>query len=183
VFTLHRHPVAQSTDAIRSRVGYERGLHVFELTWPSRERGTHAVVGVCTADAPVHCVGYQGLVGNSEHSWGWDLGRLKAFHDSKNLHGESYPEGAKPEHAFVVPDKFLRELAPHGEDAFESETLSFVLLSSGDEHGRRRRRLCRRGPLPGSRFQRSARKKALRDRVGGVGPLRNFDEVPGRTGP
>ena len=44
--TFHRHPVAQSTDCIRSRVGYERGLHLFELTWPTQQRGTHAVVGV-----------------------------------------------------------------------------------------------------------------------------------------
>ena len=49
--TLHRHPVAQSTDAIRGRVGYERGLHLFEVTWPSCQRGTHAVVGVGTGNA------------------------------------------------------------------------------------------------------------------------------------
>ena len=46
--TFHRHPVAQSTDCIRGRVGYERGIHLFELTWPTRQRGTHAVVGVST---------------------------------------------------------------------------------------------------------------------------------------
>ena len=46
--TFHRHPVAQSTDCIRGRVGYERGLHVFEINWSSRQRGTHAVVGVST---------------------------------------------------------------------------------------------------------------------------------------
>ena len=46
--TFHRHPVAQSTDCIRGRVGYERGLHLFEITWPTRQRGTHAVVGVST---------------------------------------------------------------------------------------------------------------------------------------
>ena len=57
--TFHRHPVAQSTDCIRSKVGYERGLHVFELSWPTRQRGTHAVVGVATMDAPLHSVGYQ----------------------------------------------------------------------------------------------------------------------------
>jgi len=44
--TFHRNPVAQSTDCIRGKVGYERGLHLFELTWPTRQRGTHAVVGV-----------------------------------------------------------------------------------------------------------------------------------------
>ena len=46
--TFHRHPVAQSTDCIRGKVGYDRGLHVFELTWPNRQRGTHAVVGFST---------------------------------------------------------------------------------------------------------------------------------------
>ena len=46
--TFHRHPVAQSTDCIRGMVGYERGLHVFELNWSTRQRGTHAVVGVST---------------------------------------------------------------------------------------------------------------------------------------
>ena len=48
--TFHRHPVAQSTDCIRSKVGYERGLHVFEITWSTRQRGTHAVVGVSTGN-------------------------------------------------------------------------------------------------------------------------------------
>ena len=47
--TFHRHPVAQSTDCIRSKIGYERGLHLFELTWSTRQRGTHAVVGVSTS--------------------------------------------------------------------------------------------------------------------------------------
>jgi len=46
--TFHRHPVAQSTDCIRGKVGYERGIHLFELTWPNRQRGTHAVVGFST---------------------------------------------------------------------------------------------------------------------------------------
>ena len=45
-FTLHRHPVAQSTDCIRGKQGYERGLHVWEVTWNKQQRGTHAVVGV-----------------------------------------------------------------------------------------------------------------------------------------
>jgi len=56
--TFHRHPVAQSTDCIRGKVGYTKGLHVWELAWSTRQRGTHAVVGVATADAPLHSVGY-----------------------------------------------------------------------------------------------------------------------------
>lgn len=105
--TFHRHPVAQSTDCIRAKVGYERGLHVFELCWSSRQRGTHAVVGMATIDAPLHSVGYQSLIGNNEHSWGWDLGRNKIYHDNKNQAGETYPRALVNEESFVVPDKFL----------------------------------------------------------------------------
>jgi len=105
--TFHRHPVAQSTDCIRGKVGYERGLHLFEITWSTRQRGTHAVVGVSTAEAPIHSVGYQSLVGNNEHSWGWDLGRNKVYHNSKVHPGITYPSNLKHDETFVVPDKFL----------------------------------------------------------------------------
>jgi len=105
--TFHRHPVAQSTDCIRAKVGYERGLHLFEITWSTRQRGTHAVVGVSTAEAPIHSVGYQSLVGNNEHSWGWDLGRNKVYHNSKHSPGITYPADVQKDETFVVPDKFL----------------------------------------------------------------------------
>jgi SPRY domain-containing SOCS box protein 1/4 len=105
--TFHRHPVAQSTDCIRAKVGYERGLHLFEITWSTRQRGTHAVVGVSSAEAPIHSVGYQSLVGNNEHSWGWDLGRNKVYHNSKQAPGSTYPNNLKHDETFVVPDKFL----------------------------------------------------------------------------
>nr|ACO15582.1 SPRY domain-containing SOCS box protein 1 [Caligus clemensi] len=101
--TFHRHPVAQSTDCIRSKVGYEKGLHVFEINWPTRQRGTHAVVGVSTGEAPIHSVGYQCLVGNNEHSWGWGLGRNMLLHDAKNNQGHTYPINGEN---LVVPDRF-----------------------------------------------------------------------------
>jgi len=119
--TFHRHPVAQSTDCIRSKVGYERGLHVLELSWSTRQRGTHAVVGVATAEAPLHSVGYQSLIGNNENSWGWDLGRNKVYHDSKNQSGETYPSSLTSDETFVVPDKFLLVLD------MDEGTLSFVV--------------------------------------------------------
>jgi len=84
-------------------------MHVWELYWSTRQRGTHAVVGVATADAPLHSVGYQSLVGNNELSWGWDLGRNKLYHDSKNNNGVTYPALLKPDETFIVPDKFLGE--------------------------------------------------------------------------
>ncbi len=105
--TLHRHPVAQSTDCIRSRVGYERGLHVFELNWPSQQRGTHAVVGLATLAAPLHSVGYQSLIGNNDQTWGWDLGRNKAYHDSSNRPGVTYPACLAPDETFQVSNLIL----------------------------------------------------------------------------
>jgi len=119
--TFHRHPVAQSTDCIRAKVGYERGLHLFEITWSTRQRGTHAVVGVSTAEAPIHSVGYQSLVGNNEHSWGWDLGRNKVYHNSKVNAGVTYPSNLKHDETFVVPDKFLVMLD------MDEGTLGFVV--------------------------------------------------------
>lgn len=119
--TFHRHPVAQSTDCIRGKVGYTKGMHVWELYWSTRQRGTHAVVGVATADAPLHSVGYQSLVGNNDLSWGWDLGRNRLLHDSKNNNGVTYPALLKPDETFIVPDKFLVVLD------MDEGTLAFVV--------------------------------------------------------
>lgn len=105
--TFHRHPVAQSTDCIRGKAGLTKGLHVWEVNWSTRQRGTHAVVGVATQDAPLHSVGYQSLVGSNDQSWGWDLGRNKLYHDSKSYDGITYPALLKPDETFIVPDKFL----------------------------------------------------------------------------
>ncbi|XP_044014625.1 uncharacterized protein LOC122856807 isoform X4 [Aphidius gifuensis] len=119
--TFHRHPVAQSTDCIRGKIGYTKGLHVWEVQWSTRQRGTHAVVGVATAEAPLHSVGYQSLVGNNGLSWGWDLGRNKLYHDSKSNTGATYPALLKPDETFVVPDKFLVVLD------MDEGTLAFVV--------------------------------------------------------
>lgn len=119
--TFHRHPVAQSTDCIRGKVGLTKGFHVWEVHWSARQRGTHAVVGVATRDAPLHSAGYQSLVGSNDQSWGWDLGRNKLFHDSKNNSGVTYPALLKSEETFIVPDKFLIVLD------MDDGTLSFVV--------------------------------------------------------
>ena len=106
--TVHRHPVAQSTDCIRGKIGYSRGLHVWEIGWNQRHRGTHAVVGVATQEAGLHSAGYQPLVGTDSQSWGWDLGRNKLYHDLENNGEVTYPNlnGSTGE-SFSVPDTFL----------------------------------------------------------------------------
>jgi len=123
LLTLHRHPVAQSTDCIRSKIGYDTGLHVFELTWPVAQRGTHAVVGVATGSAPLHSVGYQSLIGNNAETWGWDLGRNKAYHDSASARrpGVTYPACLAADETFQVPDKFVMVLD------MDAGTMAFIV--------------------------------------------------------
>jgi len=104
--TMRRHPVAQSTDCIRGKTGYSSGIHLWSVSWPVRQRGTHAVVGVATREAVLHSVGYQSLVGNTEHSWGWDLGRKKAYHNSRSSEGNNYPPTITHHHQWTVPDTF-----------------------------------------------------------------------------
>lgn len=139
---VHRHPVAQSTDAVRGLVGYTKGLHVWEINWPLRQRGTHAVVGVATQDALLHSNGYQPLVGSTEDSWGWDLGRNLLYHDLKSQAeaaaaasnarranqpqqspeqiGEMYNHQFSYDQHFVVPENFLVVLD------MDEGTLSFM---------------------------------------------------------
>lgn len=120
--TFHRHPVAQSTDCIRGKVGYTRGLHVWEIHWSTRQRGTHAVVGVATDEAILHSQGYQSLVGSNDQSWGWDLGRNKLYHNAKQGNsGITYPSLLNNDETFVVPDKFYVVLD------MDEGTLAFVV--------------------------------------------------------
>ncbi|RWS27511.1 hypothetical protein B4U80_03518 [Leptotrombidium deliense] len=84
-FTFHRHPIARSTDSIRGKLGFSNGFHVWQIKWNSNQRGTHAVVGVCTTKAPLNVDDYTILVGANKESWGWDIIRQKIYHDSKEV--------------------------------------------------------------------------------------------------
>lgn len=119
---VHRHPVAQSTDAARGKMGYSRGIHCWEITWDTRQRGTHAMVGVCTKEAALTCQGYRSLVGQNQESYGWDLGRNKLFHGGKVLKGDkrTYPMFLNNDENFIVPEKVIVVLD------MDDGTLSFV---------------------------------------------------------
>ena len=71
-FTLHRNPVAQSTDGARSKIGFRSGRHAWEVIWEG-PLGTVAVIGIATKEAPNQCHGYVALLGSDEQSWGWNL--------------------------------------------------------------------------------------------------------------
>ncbi|XP_024589115.1 SPRY domain-containing SOCS box protein 2 isoform X4 [Neophocaena asiaeorientalis asiaeorientalis] len=94
---FERRPVAQSTDGARGKRGYSRGLHAWEISWPREQRGTHAVVGVATALAPLQADHYAALLGSNSESWGWDLGRGKLYHQSKGPEAPRYPAGPQAE--------------------------------------------------------------------------------------
>jgi len=100
---MRRRPVAQSTDCIRAKVGYSEGLHLFEINWPVRQRGTHAVVGIADATAQLHAQGYTSLIGSNDQSWGWDLGRKKAFHGGNS---QQFPLSISHHHQWTVPETF-----------------------------------------------------------------------------
>ncbi|ESO02486.1 hypothetical protein HELRODRAFT_65080 [Helobdella robusta] len=71
-FTLHRNPVAQSTDGARSKLGFKNGRHCWEVWWEG-PLGTVAVVGIATKAAAMQSQGYLPLLGNDTESWGWNL--------------------------------------------------------------------------------------------------------------
>ncbi|KAI3422477.1 hypothetical protein GPALN_012985 [Globodera pallida] len=66
-FTVHRQPIAQSTDGIRGKVGVTGGAHCWEFCWEG-PLGTTAVVGVATKHAALHCPGYLSLIGSDDQS-------------------------------------------------------------------------------------------------------------------
>jgi len=116
--TLHRRPISQSTDSIRGKIGYRGGIHMWEIKWISNQRGTHACVGVATKKAPTRKAGYCSLIGNNEHSWGWDLGRNILRHAEEQVapacmanHQEnhnklSYPPMDDTDTSYIVPSVF-----------------------------------------------------------------------------
>lgn len=89
--TMHRHPVAQSSDAIRAKIGFTRGFHVWQIIWPVQQRGTHAAIGVVTKKASLRVAGYSSLIGIDEEGYGWNIVDNKCYHDSANTKGWVYP--------------------------------------------------------------------------------------------
>ncbi|KAK7090855.1 F-box/SPRY domain-containing protein 1-like [Littorina saxatilis] len=71
-FTVHRNPIAQSTDGARGKIGFRTGRHCWEVWWEG-PLGTVAMIGLATKHASVQSQGYSPLIGNDSESWGWNL--------------------------------------------------------------------------------------------------------------
>ena len=121
--TIHRYPVAQSTDCVRGRVGYQNGVHAWEITWNLRQRGTHAIVGVAEQTAPIHAYGYSSVVGSTLDSWGWDIGRKRLYHADFNRNtSDPYPfKDSKSNDEFEIPESFIMVLD------MDAGNLSFIV--------------------------------------------------------
>ncbi|TKR68049.1 hypothetical protein L596_024095 [Steinernema carpocapsae] len=92
-FTVHRQPVAQSTDAVRGKIGVSSGVHAWELTWDG-PLGTVAVIGIATRHAALHCQGYMPLLGSDDQSWGWNLVDNSLIYNGNST--EVYPRFNNP---------------------------------------------------------------------------------------
>ncbi|CAL8247202.1 unnamed protein product [Lota lota] len=80
-----RTPVEQSSDGVRAAKGVNSGLHLWEVLWSPAHRGSHAVVGVSSANCPLQASGYNALLGGDPQSWGWELGTNQLWHGGQSL--------------------------------------------------------------------------------------------------
>ncbi|KAM6976458.1 F-box/SPRY domain-containing protein 1 isoform 2-T2 [Aplochiton taeniatus] len=81
-FTLHRNPIAQSTDGARGKIGFSEGRHAWEIWWEG-PLGTVAVIGLATKRAALQCQGYVALLGSDDQSWGWNLVDNNLLHNGE----------------------------------------------------------------------------------------------------
>ena len=56
--TVRRPRVNISTDAIRSKKSYSKGIHIFKLKWDQLERGSHSCIGVMNEHGTFRHDGY-----------------------------------------------------------------------------------------------------------------------------
>ena len=83
--TLHRRPIASSTDLARGKRGYLGGLHYWSVVWHGPQFGSNAIVGVATDKEKLHGEGYFSLLGNTSESWGWDLSKNLLRHNQETF--------------------------------------------------------------------------------------------------
>lgn len=83
-------PVEQSSDGVRAEKGVDSGLHLWEVLWSPAHRGSHAVMGISSADCPLQASGYNALLGGDHQSWGWELGTNQLWHAGQSR--RRYPE-------------------------------------------------------------------------------------------
>uniref|UniRef100_A0A915EDQ9 F-box domain-containing protein n=1 Tax=Ditylenchus dipsaci TaxID=166011 RepID=A0A915EDQ9_9BILA len=85
-FTVHRQPVAQSTDGIRGKLGSRLVcMHLISHGRVLWEQLRHAAM---------HCPGYVPLIGSDDQSWGWNLVDNSLLHNGSVV--SQYPRLNNP---------------------------------------------------------------------------------------
>ncbi|XP_068998939.1 SPRY domain-containing SOCS box protein 1 isoform X1 [Embiotoca jacksoni] len=97
-----RSPAELSSDGARAEMGVKNGLHVWEVMWCPKHRGSHAVLGISRQDCPLQASGYNVLVGGDSGSWGWELKTNQLWHGGQSL--GLYPEKRKRRHSEAAED-------------------------------------------------------------------------------
>lgn len=118
-FTLHRNPIAQSTDGARGKIGFSEGRHAWEIWWEG-PLGTVAVIGIATKRASMQCQGYVALLGSDDQSWGWNLVDNNLLHNGE-VNGNfpqcnnapKYQVGAVATSVFPLSFTFSEEIMCH----------------------------------------------------------------------
>ncbi|KAI0232664.1 SPRY domain-containing SOCS box protein 2 [Lamellibrachia satsuma] len=91
------------TDVVRGKQGYSKGIHIWEITWKKEHRGSHAVIGVASYNAPLTCSGHRALLGSNDESLGWNIvSNVSLFNDCVI---NKYPDNVQP--GFQAPDVIL----------------------------------------------------------------------------
>ncbi|XP_046681392.1 protein gustavus-like [Homalodisca vitripennis] len=103
--TCFRSKSTGAADAVRGRVGFSQGIHMWAIHWPAQLRGLHPM----------------SIVGSDDQSWGWNLSTLRLRHDCSSIESADYP-AAMPYDDFEVPDTFGVVL-----DMYKG-TLGFLIL-------------------------------------------------------
>ncbi|XP_077455219.1 SPRY domain-containing SOCS box protein 2 [Stigmatopora argus] len=85
-----RLPVELSSDGVRAEKGVKAGLHIWEVMWNPKERGSHAVLGFSRQRCPLQASGYNALLGSDSQSWGWELQSNHLWHNGQSQ--GTYPE-------------------------------------------------------------------------------------------
>ncbi|KAF7275178.1 hypothetical protein GWI33_012109 [Rhynchophorus ferrugineus] len=107
----------ETTDCIRSLVGFTNGLHCWEIRWPQKQRTPFPIIGVATKEAPLHIEGRAPVVGANPHSWGIDIDTNTAYHNGESWR---YPVLRDPDDEFTFPESIMLLLD------MDEGTLSYV---------------------------------------------------------
>lgn len=92
--TLHRNPIAQSTDGVRGKMGFSHGQHYFIIIFHGPNFGSSALVGICTKEAPIQAQGYIPMLGDTKHGWAWDLSKNCLRHSGVEIKDTSEVENS-----------------------------------------------------------------------------------------